>query len=528
MPRYTLPPIELPAVIYARFSSHKQDEESIEQQVAECKAFAASRNLKIVEIYSDAAISGRSDRRPQFLRLKRDADKGKFSAIIAYKSSRIARNLMNALNFEYEMQQRHIAVYYAKEEYGDDATGKFMRNIMMATNQFHSDNMGEDIRRAQQYNALQCRANGPASYGYKTGDDGRFAIDENTAPVVREIFRRVADGQLYAEIADDLNKRGIPTRNGGKWNKSSFQTILHNERYYGTYIFGDIRIEGGMPAIITDHLYMEAQRVMESSKIKHRRNADGVFALTGKLFCGECGERMIGMSGTSKSGTRHHYYSCAGKRGERNCRKKDHRRNQLEFEIAAAIMHRICTDAFVEQITDMYMEYQRKFSVDSELQLLTDEHAENDRALRNILRAIEQGIITETTAERMRELEAKQRELKGKIAVLKSDNTTATRDDVMSYMRHFRGLDVESAEVRQQLFDTFLVAAYIWDDHAKLVFDPMGAGRIDADITLSDVLSGEGECSDKLYDGSPSQSKTNTQSVTMRGRLFVFSISLQR
>jgi len=515
-------------VIYARFSSHKQDEESIEQQVAECKAFAASRGLKIIEIYSDSAISGRSDRRPQFLRLKRDADKGKFAAIIAYKSSRIARNLMNALNFEYEMQQRRISVYYAKEEYGDDATGKFMRNIMMATNQFHSDNMGEDIKRAQNYNALQCRANGPASYGYRTGEDGRFVIDESTAPIVREIFQRVADGEPYIEIAEDLNKRGIPTRSGGEWNKSSFQTILHNERYRGTYIFGNIRIEGGMPVIVPDHLYMEAQRAMETTKVKHRRNADGVFALTGKLYCGECGERMIGMSGTSKSGARHHYYCCSRKRSERSCYKKDHRREQLEYEIALGIMTRICTDEFVEQITDMYMDYQRKFSTDAELQLLTDQHAENDRVLKNLLRAIEQGIITETTAARMQELEAKQRELKGKIAVLKSDSTTATRDDVMAYMRHFRGFDIKRPEIRQQLFDTFLVAAYVWDDHAKLVFDPMGAGRIDANITLSDVTSEDSGCSYKLCEGSPHQTKANTQSVTMRGRLFVFSVPIQR
>ncbi len=525
--RTPLPPVELPAVIYARFSSHKQDEESIEQQVAECRAFAASRGLNIIEVYSDSAISGRSDRRPQFQRLKRDADKGKFAAIVAYKSSRIARNLMNALNFEYEMQQRHISVYYAKEEYGDDATGKFMRNIMMATNQFHSDNMGEDIKRAQNFNALQCRANGPASYGYKTGDDGRFAIDEPAAEIVREIFRRVVSGELYVDILNDLNKRGIPTKSGGKWNKSSFQKILHNERYIGVYIFGDIRIDGGMPPIIPHHLFMEAQKVMESSKIKHRTNADGVFALTGKLYCGECGERMTGMSGTGKSGTRYHYYFCAGTR-EGSCKAKYHRRDRVEYQIAESIMNRICTDSFVEKITDMYMEYQKKFSIDTELQMLTDQHTDNDRALQNLLRAIEQGVITQTTAARIQELEAAQRELKGKIAVLKTNNTTATRDDVMAYMRHFRGFDINQPEVRQQLFDTFLVAAYIWDDRATLVFDPMGTGHVDVDIALSDIVSGDDWGSDCLYDGSPHQSKANTQSIIMLDRLFVFSVPLYR
>lgn len=518
---------DIPAVIYARFSSHKQDEESIDQQIAECKRFAAAHGYKVTEIYSDAAISGRSDRRPQFQRLKRDADRGKFSAVIAYKSSRIARNLMNALNFEYEMQQRRITVHYAKEEYGDDASGKFMRNIMMATNQFHSDNMGEDIRRAQNYNALQCRANGPASYGYKSGEDGKFAIDEATAPIVREIFRRVADGEQYADITRDLNHRGIPTRSGGVWNKSSLPKILNNERYIGTYIFGDIRIEGGMPAIIPQHLYMEAHRAMESNRTKHHTTADGVFMLTGKLFCGECGERMTGMSGTSKSGARHHYYFCTGTRTI-GCKAKYHRRDKVEYQIADGIMRRICTDAFIEQITDMYMDYQRKFSVDDELQLLTDQHAENDKALRNLLRAIEQGIITETTAERMRELEAAQRELKGKIAMLKADNTTATRDDVMAYMRHFRGLDVSQPEVRRELFDTFLVAAYLWDDHARLVFDPMGTGNIDVDLALSDVCDDAAVCSDAVDCGSPQSNQTNTGGIIMLGRLFVFSVSISR
>ncbi len=514
----------IPAVIYARFSSHKQDEESIEQQVAECTAYARSHGYKIIEVYADSAITGRSDRRPQFQRLKRDADKGKFSAVIAYKSSRIARNIMNALTFEFELQQKNIALHYAKEDFGNDAAGKFMRNIMMATNQFHSDNMGEDIKRAQKHNALQCRANGRASYGYKTGDDGHFAIDERTAPIVLEIFRRVADGEAYIEIADDLNARGIPTGSGSKWNKSSFQTLLRNERYRGVYIFGDIRIDGGMPVIVPDNLFAEVQEMIVKNKIRHRRNSDGVFALTGKLYCGECGERMVGMSGTSKTGIKHHYYACAGKRTRSGCFKRDHRRDQLEYDIAAAILARISSDAFVEQLVDMLMEYQRKFSEDSELQLLTDQHAENDKALRNLLRAMEQGVITQTTATRIRELEQEQAILKGKIAMLKTGNDYATRDDVLAYLRHYRGVDITQPDVRAQLFDTFLVAAYVWDDHAKLVFDPMGRGLVDADITLSDVSGNAGEGSLWLVDGSPSQSKANTH---LKNGLFVFLIPLQ-
>lgn len=88
------------AVIYARFSSHNQKDESIEQQVDECKEYAERNGLKVTKVYADAAISGRTEARTQFQRLKADAKKGKFAVIIAYKSSRIARNMMNALCFK--------------------------------------------------------------------------------------------------------------------------------------------------------------------------------------------------------------------------------------------------------------------------------------------------------------------------------------------------------------------------------------------------------------------------------------------
>lgn len=111
-------------VIYARFSSHNQREESIEQQVAECKAFAALSGISVVGVYSDSAKTGRTDRRPQFQKLQREAAKGDFNYIIAYKSNRIARNILNALMFENEMEKLGIKVVYAKEEFGNNAAGR--------------------------------------------------------------------------------------------------------------------------------------------------------------------------------------------------------------------------------------------------------------------------------------------------------------------------------------------------------------------------------------------------------------------
>ena len=93
-------PAQKTGVIYARYSSHNQKEESIEQQIEECMSFAALNNIKITHVYADKAISGRTDKRPQFQHLMRDAEKREFSVVIAYKSNRIARDMLNALKYE--------------------------------------------------------------------------------------------------------------------------------------------------------------------------------------------------------------------------------------------------------------------------------------------------------------------------------------------------------------------------------------------------------------------------------------------
>ena len=115
----------------------------------------------------------------------------------------------------------------------------------MNVNQFYSENMAEDITRGLYDNASKCMANGRQPLGYKRGEDGRVVLDEANAAVVREIFTRVAAGDLFVDIARDLNAQGIKTSKGANWNKGSFQSICQNERYRGIYIYGDVRVADG-------------------------------------------------------------------------------------------------------------------------------------------------------------------------------------------------------------------------------------------------------------------------------------------
>ena len=107
------------------------------------------------------------------------------------------------------------------------------------------------------------------------------------------------------DIAADLNRRGIKTKRGGPWTKSSFYTICRNERYRGIYIYDDVRVEGGVPRIVSDGLFYRVQEVLKVKKTpqsaRHHTGAED-YLLTGKLFCGKCGRPMTGVSGTSRSG----------------------------------------------------------------------------------------------------------------------------------------------------------------------------------------------------------------------------------
>ena len=146
-----------------------------------------------------------------------------------------------------------------------------------------------------------------------------------------------AEGKRLAEIARYLNERGYRTRMGRKFTTGSFYTMLSNEKYIGVYKYGDVRIEGGYEAMIDPVLFDAVQKKLvenkkRAPKISEREN----FYLTGKLFCGHCGEPMNGMSGNSTKG-KHLYYRCNGVRKHTGCDKCTERKEELENEIIGAI-----------------------------------------------------------------------------------------------------------------------------------------------------------------------------------------------
>ena len=496
-------------VIYARYSSHAQKDASIEQQIRECMDYAKTQGIHIMATYSDRAVTGKTDRRADFQRMMRDAEKGKFRYVIAWKSNRMGRNMLQAMMNEAKLNELGVRVLYTEEDFDDTAAGRFALRSMMNVNQFYSENMAEDIKRGLYDNASKCKvANGGLPLGYKKGDDMRYVLDPPNDEIVREIFGRVACGEPFVDIAADLNARGVTTSRGKPWGRNSFHALLTNERYTGVYIYGDIRIEGGVPQIVDKGLFLRVQEVLKTKKNpqgRHRSNGD--YLLTGKLFCGHCKSPMVGVSGTGKSGKLHHYYVCQKKRMEKACNKETVRRDKVEQIVAESIREYILRDDVMEWIADSAMSFAKEYREQTCVGMLEAQLAENKRATKNLLTAIEQGIITPTTKERLLELEREQSILVSKLAEEQASLLDYSRDDIISAMSLYRNGSIEDKSFRSKLFDTFLVAVYLYDDHFKVEFNITGVKKsldIPLDFSVLDDLENKASgCSYKVSFGPP-------------------------
>lgn len=478
------------AVIYARYSSNNQKEESIEQQVNKCQEFAARKGFHVVHVYSDAAISGKTDQRPQFQQMMSDSKKGGWQYVIAWKSNRIGRNMLQALTNMAKLDDAGIKCLFVEEYFGDSAAGRFAERNMMNINQFYIENMAEDIRRGLMDNAEKCLVNTRPCFGYKKGPDRKYAINEDTAPIVREIFQRYLDGWNYIDIANELNRRGVKTVLGNAWNKGSFHSMLRNEMYAGVYKYAEVRIEGGVPAIIDKMEFEEVQRRLKSKNpTKGKKNGTAEYLLTGKLFCGHCGEAMVGISGTGRHGETHYYYRCQGRHYLKNgCNKKNAPRNLVEDKVIELISEFIQNDQLINLIIEAYQRFLEETRANSELAAMEEELAQNKKASANLLKALETGKASDTITNRIAELEQERKDLQMEIEFEKASLVEVTPEQLTFFFERLKNGNFNDKTVRRDLIDLLVQKVFLFDNRIKIVFN-FDADTKEHEITFDQISS---------------------------------------
>ena len=463
------------AVIYARYSSDSQREASIEGQLRDCKAYAEKNGITVVGTYIDRAYSAKTDDRPDFQRMIKDSGKKIFDVVLVWKLDRFARNRFDAVNYKYQLEKNGVHLVSAMEPISQGPEGIMVESMLIGMAEYYSAELALKVARGERENALQCKYNGGVvPLGFTIGKEDRlYHIDPETAPIVQEIFSRYADGEPAEKIAASLNERGLRTRTGKPFVKNSFFQIFRNRRYIGEYRYKDIVTPGGIPAIVDKDLFDRVQQRFEQNRIAHGRPAkeDVSYLLTTKLFCGKCGTLMGGESGTSHMGNTYYYYKCgnAKRHGKAHCDLKAIRKEPLERFVVDTAIKVIFNDEIIEQLIDLVMEAQQKEN--TRLPVLKDQLRDTEKRLANLLEAIEQGILTSTTKQRLDELEARKEALNTSILEEELKKPVLTREWIRFWLEKFRKGDVGSTEHQRQIIDTFVNSVYVFDDRVVLNFN---------------------------------------------------------
>lgn len=482
------------AVIYARYSSHRQGEQSIEGQLAAAYKYARDNNLRIIHEYIDRAMTGRNDNREQFQEMLKDTSKKQFSVIIVWKIDRFGRNREEIAFNKHKCKKNGVKVVYVAENVPDSPEGVILESVLEGMAEYYSLQLSQNIRRGNRASAEKCQSTGGnRPLGYKTDPvTKKFVIDPDTAPTVRKIYDMYAKGLTCAEIITELNAQGLRTLRGGKFTKNSLHTVLKNEKYIGVYTYKDeIRIEGGIPAIIDVEVFSKVQEMLKKNRRAPAHTwSRANYILTDKLFCGHCGSNMVGESGTSKTGAKHNYYICTKRKREHACDKKAVRQEWIEGVVLDAVLNMLYNDEIFNFIIDGVWEYYQSEHQDTDyLTSLKKQLAEVEKAQTNLLRAIEAGIFNAATKDRMDELDAQKQDLVDAIAGAElSKEFEFSRDHIEFFLMELRSKNTEDPECQKQLIDTFVNAVFVYDDKVTITFNYSGDNRT---ITLAEIDAAE-------------------------------------
>lgn len=476
------------AVAYARYSSAGQRDVSIEQQLADIRAFAQREGYTLVHEYADHAKSGykNTSSRTAFQQMISSAQDGTFDTIIAWKVDRFGRNREDSAIYKGKLRRFGVRVLYAMEPIPEGSAGVLLEGMLEATAEWYSRQLSENVTRGMTDNAMKCLYNGTRIYGYSVNSFHRYAINPEEAAVVRDIFSLYRSGYSSAMIAKDLNSRGLLTPRGYHWTGQGILRIVSNERYTGVYIWGDVRTPGGIPAIISESDFEEAQR-MKKKTARHVEHGVTDYYLTGKAFCGLCGAAFVGDSGTSKTGKRHYYYSCINRKHHKSCDKKSVSKDALEEAVISFVLDHVLSDEQIEKTADAVMALQAEELKSSPLSAMESEYREIIRKIDNINNAIAAGIWNTSTSEKLKSLEDSAETLRVSIETLKySQAQLLDRDRVLFFLHQFTKRDRSDPLLRQHVIETFINSVYVYDDHLTVVINN---GDGNQRVPLSDLPS---------------------------------------
>ena len=216
------------AVVYARYSSEKQTEQSIEGQLRVCQEFAAKNDIKIVDTYIDRATTGTNDNRAAFQKMLSDSEKNPiWDIVLVYALDRFGRNTIDIAVNKQRLQKNNVILISATQRTSVNIDGSknldgiILESVLTGLAEYYSVELSQKVKRGRRESREKGNyTGGRVPYGYRV-ENKKLVIDEERAEVVRLIFDLYISGKYVREILEELNARGI-VYNG----KPIYQTTL--------------------------------------------------------------------------------------------------------------------------------------------------------------------------------------------------------------------------------------------------------------------------------------------------------------
>lgn len=416
------------AVIYARYSSHNQTENSIEAQVKAAYDFAATKNLNIIHTYADRAKTGTNDNREEFQQMLKDSNHGNFTVVIVWKVDRFGRNREEITLNKYKLKKNGVRLEYVAENISKEPEGVILESVLEGFAEYYSKALSQNCKRGLQNVALKGGyTGGTCPYGYKI-IDGKYTVVPEAAKKIKDVFKMFNQGYRYVDIARklDLDQRNV-------------KVYLKNPQYYtGTYTRCGVNIPDMIPTLITKEEFDAAQ---ERMKTYTRRKKPRKYILTGKVFC-TCGKKYNGCGYDNYS----YYRSTCTCGGQLNYIKKD----DLEEEVFNKCIDALQSEISIDELTDKVMEKLK-------LKVKDLNPAKKKASLiakkKNLLRLVEDGALPyEDLRERLIQLDA---ELSTCCGV--STPNIISRNQVKDYLVSMRGLITNKSALTGSLINKIII-----------------------------------------------------------------------
>ena len=476
------------AVIYARYSSDKQTEQSIEGQLRVCYEYAKNNNLTILTEYIDRAITGTNDNRPAFLQMIEDSELKKFDYIIVYKFDRFSRNKYDSVVYKHKLKEYGVKVVSATEAISDSPEGELMEGLLEMFAEMYSKDLSQKVKRGMRENIIKGNSlGGYPLYGYKVVNK-KILIDEEKAPAIRYLFEEYASGKPKKQIIKELNAMGYKSNKGKPLSYNSFQDNLKNIKYTGHYEYGEIVNDSLYPQIISKELFDRVQKKLKEHKhAPATQKAKIEYLLTGKLFCGHCGAKLVGVSGTSSTKDRHHYYVCSCRYKEHKCNKSYEHKKFLEDYVIENILQYIYKDENLEEIAEAILqEYKNdKFNIKlGEFKTKINQiDTEIDRCFKNFCDA-ESSELRKRIDAQVKDLTTLKEDLQTELDKLELANKlNHSKEDIIKWLKLFTQGQRPDEKYYKRLIEYFISCVYVYDDKIALFFNLFG----DKTLSLSEV-----------------------------------------